>query len=311
MPDDLIDNAIERLGRALFAALVPITGARSTGTLTVTAGGADVSIPRNSYLLPVVSTQLRDDLVFKTTAPITLAAHASGSVAITSNVGGVRHNLPAATPFRWDPPIFLPLAPSFEPGAVLAADMTGGSDVGALIKSVSVFEDVEEGDPSTDGFAAKTGDSPAVVLAWIESEPVDGVSAGLRTTSTRASRGKKFYRESFVLYVRAGHLGSDHFRRREGVVLVQAITRLLTDRMQNADGEQLSTVASGVEITSRAKLGRSNTHYLYGLRLRTNQTIERVDARSFARWTGTRIEGALAQPADEPLTIVDDTIDMP
>jgi hypothetical protein len=315
MADALTDNTIERLGRALLAALTPITGTRATGTLTITAGAVPVSIPVNTYLLPVVGGMLRDDLVFKTTEALELEAHEVGELAITSNVGGARHNLVALTPFRFDPPVFLPHAPTFEPGAKLDASMVDGSDEGALLRSVSVFEDVEEADPADDSFAAKMGDTPSVVLAWIESEPVDGVSAGLRTTSTRAARGKKFYRESFVLYVRAGHLGGDHFRRREGVVLVQAITSLLTDRMQNDDGEQLSMVGGGVEITSRAKLGRSTTSYLYGLRLRMSQVVERYDGRAFARWTATRITGALpGRPLpepEEPIELVDDTVDMP
>jgi hypothetical protein len=315
MPEALTDNAIERLGRALLATLTPITGVRATGTVTVTAGAVAVSIPRNAYLLPVVGGQLRDNLPFKTTEAIELEPHESAPVAITSNVGGARHNLVAATPFRFDPPIFLPHAPSWEPAPVLDETMTDGSDAGALIRSVAIFEDVEEADPAEDSFAAKMGDTPSVVLSWIDSDPVDGTSAGLRTASTRAARGKKFYRENFVLYVRAGHLGGDHFRRREGIVLVQAVTTLLTDRMQNDDGEQLSTVGGGVEITSRAKLGRSTTSYLYGLRLRMSQTIERYDTRVFGPWDATRIvsqaPGREAPEPTTPLDLVDDTVDMP
>jgi hypothetical protein len=302
---ELRDNAIEALGRALFAVLTPITGARSTGEVLVTAGAADVTVPKNAYLMPVVGGQLRDDLLFKTTAAVSILAGQTDAVAITSNVGGSRHNLLDGSVLRFDPPLDGVL-----PAATASGAITGGDDVGALLKSLVVFEDVEDGEAAADGFAAKVGDSPAAVLAWIESEPVDGTSAGLRTSSTRASRGKKFYRESFVLYVRAGHLGSDHLRRREGSVLIQAITRLLSDRMQNDDGEQLSSVGAGVEITSRAKLGRGPTHYLYGLRLRMNQTIERFDARTYQQWTSTRMVGQLG-PEDDELDVVDDTQDMP
>jgi hypothetical protein len=313
MADDLTRDDIEVLERALLATLAPITGARATGSVDVTAGAVAVSIPANAYLLPVVSGQLRDDLLFKSTEGLDLEPGDTAPLAITSNVGGSRHNLPSGTVFRFDPPVFLPHAPSFEPAALLAADMTDGSDVGAWLKAVAVFEDVEELDPSGDMFSAKIGDSPAAIISWIESEPVDGSSAGLRTSSTRVARGKKAYRESFALYVRAGHLGSDHFRRRQGKVITQAITRLLNDRMQNDDGEQLSAIGGGVEVTSRAKLGRGPTGYLYGLRLRTNVMFERVDTRAYSRWTASRMVGSLPDPsgATEPLDVVDDTVDMP
>jgi hypothetical protein len=301
----LTDNAIESLGRAIFAVLTPITGARAVGFVLVTAGAADVTVPRNSYLMPIVGGQLRDDLLYKTIEPVTILAGQTAPVAITSNVGGSRHNQLDGSVLRFDPPL-----PGVLPAVTAAGAITGGDDVGALLKALVVFEDVEEAEAAADGFAAKVGDSPAAVLSWVESEPVDGTSAGMRTATTRVSRGKKLYRENFVLYVRAGHLGSDHLRRREGVVLIQAITQLLSDRMQNDDGEQLVSAGGGLEVTSRAKLGRGPTHYLYGLRVRAVQTIERFDTRSFGSWTSTRYVGSVG-PEDDELDIVDDTETMP
>jgi hypothetical protein len=300
--DPITTDHIERLGRALLAALTPITGDRASGEVLVTAGPAELVIPKNTYLLPVVGGQLRDDLPFKTTETVTVEADSSQLLPITSNIGGARHNLGDGTVFR-----FRPRLPGLLLDEALAdGPMTGGTDTDALIRAAVVFEDIEEAGPSKDIFASKISDSPAVVLAWSFSDPVDGASAGLGTKSTRAGRGKQFWRENFVMYVRAGHLGSDHERRREGQVVAQAITALLTDRKVNLDGEVLATVGAGVEITQRVKLGRSQTYYLYGMRLRATQTIERADERTFARWLTSRIEGAA-----EELPLVDVTVDMP
>jgi hypothetical protein len=302
MSDPITTDHIERLGRAILAALTPITGDRAAGEVVITAGPDElVSIPKNTYLLPVVNGQLRDDLPFKTTEAAAISASASLAVPVTSNIGGVRHNLPDGTVFR-----FRPKLPGVLDEAVANGAMTGGTDTDALIRAAVVFEDLEEAGPAKDVFAAKVGDSPAVVLAWSASEPVDGSSAGLGTKSTRAGRGKQFWRETYVLYIRAGHLGSDHERRREGQLVAQAVTALLSDRKVNLDGEVLATIGGGVEIIQRAKLGRGPTYYLYGMRLRATQTIERADSRTFERWLTSRVQGAA-----EELPIVDVTVDMP
>src|SRR3972149_1673939 len=105
---------IESLARSLLGALTP-TGTRSSGVVTVKSVGPGTAlVPRNSYLLPVVEGRLREHAIFKigpTRAP--LAANGTGGdwtvtaggtpVAVVSNLGGARHNVPAATVFRFDP----------------------------------------------------------------------------------------------------------------------------------------------------------------------------------------------------------------
>lgn len=311
MAEPLAFNTIEQLGRAVFATLAPATGIRATGSVTVTGGAAELVLPANSYLLPVVDGQLRDDLVFKTADEWTVPPGvAEPGVTIKSNVGGIRHNLPADTVFRFNPPV-----DGIAATATLDADMTGGSDAGALIKRVAFFEDLDSASPSSDLFASKIGDR-GVMLIWTNSEPVDGAMGGLRQGANRATRSRKFWRESFVLYVVVTRLTGDSARRQEGQVIMQAITRLLTDRRQNDDGEQLSTVGGGIEITNRARLGRSASHYIYGVQIRANQTLEpAADTRTFERWVRTNYVGAL--PGREPpepiqdLEVVDATDPMP
>lgn len=322
MAEPIVLNTIERIGRALFAALTPATGARAFGSVTVSAGPEPVIISPNTYLIPVVGGQLRDDLLFKTDRNPELPrgaeepgdwaidAFQDGSVGIKSNVGGVRHNLPAGTLFRFNPPIEgLPLT------ATLEADMTDGSDDRQLIKRVAFFEDLDSASPSNDIFASKIGDR-GVMLVWAQSEPVEGAISSLRQGANRGSRQRRFWRESFVLYVVVSNLLGDGTRRQDGLVIVQAITRLLTDRLQNDDGEQLSTVGSGVEITDRSRLGRSAHHYIYGIRLRVNQTLEAtLDGRTFSPWLRTAYRGALPGREDpepiEDLVIVDANDSMP
>lgn len=306
-------NAIEQLGRALFAQLSPLTGARATGTLTVLLDAAEQSLElaANTYLIPVVSGQLRDDLLFKLAPnPVTLATGGGWpllpgvptAVGIRSNVGGARHNLAAGTVFRFAPALDSTIA------VTLAANMTDGSDVGALVKRVAFFEDLDSSNPSKDIFAAKLGDYPALMLVWQDSEPAEGTSAGLRQGANRGGRGVRFMRERFVLYVITGRLDGDGSRRQDGLIVMQAVTQLLTDRARNIDGEQLSTVGAGVEVNERTRLRRGERHYIYALRLRLNQTQQPIDERTFNAWLKTSLSGALpGRTVPEPvvpLTVV-------
>jgi hypothetical protein len=304
MSEPITLNSIERLARALFATLAPVTGVRATGSITIGNDSADdILVPRNTYLMPVVGGQLRDDLLFKTTADVTVLGGSPDptTVGITSNVGGLRHNLPEGTVFRFNPTIL-----GLLPTATLDADMTDGSDEAQLIRRLAFYEDLDTSSPSADLFASKIGDR-GVMLIWSKSDPAEGAMAGLRQGANRASRTVKFWRENFVLYVVVSRLTADNFRRQDGIVITQIITRLLTDRMQNDDGEQLSTVGGGVEITERARLGRSPSHYIYGIRLRVNQTLEASpDGRVFAPWLRTSYGGAL--PGREPPEPIEDLV---
>lgn len=315
MAEPIVLNTIERLGRALFATIAPATGVRGTGLVTVTArgpdGGGPITLPRNSYLVPVLGGNLRPDMLYKTSDDwAVLAGTTEAGVPIKSNIGGTRHNLPAGTVLRFDPPV-----DDFNPTVTLDADMWDASDAGALIRSAGFYEDLDLANPTDDLFAARVGDR-GVMLIWSRSEPAEGALGGMRQGSNRATRAARFWREHFVLYVVVSRLTGDSHRRQDGHLIVQAITRLLTDRHQNDDGEQLSTVGAGVEITERARLGRRANHYIYGIQLRVNQTLEAtISGRAFAPWLRTHYEGTLPGRQDpEPiqdLEVVDATDPMP
>lgn len=311
MAEPLVLDSIERLGRALLATLAPATGVRATGTVTASSGGAEVEIPPNSYLVPVVGGKMRDDLLFKTTDSWTLPPNATeAGIPITSNVGGARHNLPVGTVLRFDP-----VLDGVERDVTLDGSMSDGSDEGQLIRAVAFHEELEVSNPSQDLFSSKIGEG-GVLLVWTQSDPMEGSMAGLRQGSSRATRNARFWRENYVLYVVATRLASDNDRRQKGKLILQAVTRLLTDRHMNDDGEVLSTVGAGVEITNRARLGRTDKHYIYACTLRANQTLEQgLSAREFIVWQRTRYRGAQpGREAPEPiedLEVVDATDPMP
>lgn len=310
MTEPLTLNTIERLSRAIFAQLSSLTGVRATGQMLVTAvpGAGDMAIRPNTYLLPIVGGQMRDDLLFKVAAnPDTLGgewtvpAGTTGLVGVKSNIGGARHNLAAGTELRFDPRLV-----DFEPLGTVVANMTDGADTAQLVKRAAFFEDLDSSDPSKDIFAAKLGEYPALMLNWLESEPAEGVTSGLRQGSSRGGRNVRFTRESFVLYVIVGRLGSDSIRRQEGLTVMQAASGLLTDRMRNIDGEQLSAVGAGVEVNQRNRLRRGERHYIYAIRLRLNQVMVPIDERVFVPWVRTAYAGWL--PGREPPEPVEDIL---
>lgn len=312
-----------RLSRALAAGLQPATGTRGTGTVTVTAvaGGADKVLQPNTYLLPVVGGKLRTELPYKVDRnPATVAANGTGGawtvapgataiVAIKSNVGGAQHNQTAGTVFRFDPPL-----EDFEATATLDTNITDADDTDQLIKRVHFFEDLDGAGPNKDIFAAMLGQFPSAMIVWEGSAPAEGLTAGMRQGSTRVRRQGRVMRETFGIYIVAGRLETDHRRRRVGMLAVESATRLLTDRQCNDDGEGLSSIGAGVEIVSRQRFARSPKHYIYGITLRCNQTLQPIDSRTYSTWIATRIHGSLPgreapEPTDE-LEIVDVTQSM-
>ena len=73
--------------------LSPMTGTIATGNLTVTATGADVVLPKNSYAIPIIpgaapNAQLSPHVLLKTTEETTVTA-AGVAVPVKTVFGGI------------------------------------------------------------------------------------------------------------------------------------------------------------------------------------------------------------------------------
>lgn len=318
-------DVIEQLARAMFGQLSPITGTRGTGTVTVTnPTGDDIELPPNMYLLPVVGAELADDLVFKVAPnPATVEPHNRGgqwtipassslSVAVRSNLGGARHNLPAGTVLRWDP-----LLDGLDETVTLDAAITDAADRGESelwVRRAVFYEDLDPAQVEQDIAAGRLAQLPGIMLVWTQSTPYEGRTAGTNQGSTRLADGVRGFAENYRLFVVSASLASSGKRRGHGSRIMQAVTRLLTDQQVTTDGEQLTSLGS-LEILNRSRLVRGPKHYVYAVTLRVNRIITRTDTRSFVPWLRTHLEQALpgrdAPEPTTPLVLVDIGVPIP
>lgn len=328
MAEPLNLNSIELLSRAIFAHLFPMTGTRASGTATVTApAGPDVTLPKNTYLLPIVSGEAVDHRLYKVGAnPATsdgswlVTGDATLSVPIVSNIGGGPMNLPAIARLRFDPP-FTGLAQD----VVLDAAITNGTNLRsalfgategepALLKRMVFWQEMQSTAAAQEFFRAQSGDFPAMLMIWTRSVPLQGRTTGGQQGNTRAGRGQRIFREGFECYVGAGSFQAASVRRNEALTAMQAASRLLSDSQINVDGEALSTVA-GIEITSRVFTVADQQHYIYQFGFDANVTYERVERRTFGPWDVNHITATLpgrtAPEPTTPLTAVDTKDAMP
>lgn len=326
MPTPVDFDVIEALARAILGQLAPLTGTRATGTVTVTntAAGAVVLSP-NACLLPVIDRgELADDLVFKVVRnPATTGPHGTGgewtipagstlSVGIQSNLGGVRHNLRAGTRLRFDPLQF-----DLADEALLDADIVDGADRApdelALRRAV-YYEDLDSAAIEQDIAGGRLAQLPGAMIVWQQSTPYEGRTAGTNQGSTRLADGIRGFTENYRMFIVATTVRSDGRRRGEGLRLMQAITRLLTDQQVTTDGEQLTTMGS-LEVLNRTRFVRGPRHYVYALTLRVNRLLTRTDTRAFIPWLRTHLQQALpgreAPEPTAPLVVVDIGVPIP
>lgn len=322
-------NNIERLQRALFAQLSPLTGARATATVTVTAeaGGGDVVLPANSYLAPIVDGQYRPLWLFKVLpnpATVTgIVEHgtwqggdwtvpdgATLDVDVVANIGGSQQNLPAGTPVRFEPAV-----PGILPDAVLATAGTGGTG-GGLVKRMVLWELFAGPEAAFQYFQAGAGGFPALMLCWQSSSPLEGRTTGGNQGATRKNRRGRAFQENFTAYIAAGSLQSAGGRRNEGELAMLCATELLTDRRLNIDAEPLTQVGAGCEVTGRRIVTANRAMYVYQLDLVCNAIVEpfgdsAVDARTYPLLDRVNLTLALeGREAPEPTTPLDIVADV-
>lgn len=327
MADTPVDHdVIEQVARAVLGQISPITGTRGTGEVLLENDTDDaIVVPKNMYLLPRIGTtnELADDLVFKTRAnPATVTEHGENgnwtipphdslAVGIQSNLGGVRHNLPAGTVFLWDPPLS-DLAPTCE----LVADITDGAEKEdePVVRRAVYYEDLASSRIAEDLHKGRLSNIPAVILTWEQSTPIEGRASGANQGLTRMNDGVRMFSEHYKLFVVVSEYSSDKRRRGNGLRVVQALTRLLTDQVRTRDYELLTNMGS-LEILGRARFSRDQKHYVYVIPFRLSRSMKLLEERTFTPFLKARVRTALpGRPAPEPTDdypMVDETVLIP
>jgi len=327
---------IIEIARDLMSAISPVTGVRGTGQIMVRPkGGAQVFLPRNWYLMPIVNGAVREDLLFKVDQGSNRAVYPDGKrkkanenepdadswwtiqpggsmVNIVSLVGGRRFNLPKNTKFVFDP-----LNNDLETEAILQAPITNGSDPVHFggCKSVVQFEQLNAPSASLDAFRASVGKLPAVVIVWDGSEPADGTTqSSIDRGRTRVGQTSQLFKERFNLFVLVERLDSSAVRSSEGLKLLEDITNWLTD-LQSVDGEVFSS-PTGIQIRGRSRIAGDNAAYqsmfIYALQISVTSCIRPYDSRTFSPWLRTNVDILTHRKDDEGnrKLVVSEDIDM-
>lgn len=277
-----------RLGRKLMALLQPMTGARSTGTLTLRSRAdiPEVELPANRHFVPVLRSavggeSLAANLVFRTAEPA-LITPAGVTIAATSNVGGKVHNLPIGTVFRSaddDPRIESIVGASAFTGATT---FTGCNSV----KAVSFYEQLGSSTQARDLFLAKVADVPAVVLCW--------ESTG---TATKVGPNINRRKETWAFHCIAKRVDAGELRAAEGMGIADNVERLIM-RRAFVDGERI--VSTDIGIEGRGRLFVAATAYGYTVRFSADVAVQAIDERVFEEWQKISIT-EITTPPDETL----------
>ncbi len=305
--------------RQVQAVCQPITGERATGTVFLkSATGATVSVPRGRYLFPIVNGKVRHELAFKTAANPATASQTSpaggpwavppagAAVSIFSNIGGIRHNLPAGTKFVIDQP----LKPELEINPQTQTGTAGGED--PIDEDLALFNFV-----SFEYFGAKKtlelfqsdigGKFPAAIMHWVESEPADGLTTSAVSRPTHRGPRVASYSELFEILVISSRADSSAERRGQGVRVLDELTALMLDRV-SVDGEGLSS-PGGIHIRRRwhesaGSDGFYKAFQVYGLRISVQTTIEQRDTRTYEDLRRFKINAPREDtPTDLPLVV--------
>ena len=308
----MADDPITATSRALLAVLAPLTGERSSGAVVLQSSGpGSVTVKLGQYAVPVIDGQLSPELLVKVARN---PATADGSwvvsvdpttVDVVSNLGGVRHNLPAGTVLQLDPPVagLISNRPT-----VVSPGMLGGADAsgfGALL-DVAQAESLTGPLLSVDLRRSELQRFPAACLTWTSMLPADGSSVPQVRPGGRTGVKSKLYRLTFVLTVVTSRTDSGSARRHEGRWIVNALLTALSDR-QSVDGEVISSPA-GVQVQSVTRepntQGVFQQYYVYNIELNCEVTLTGLDQRTFADWLSARLRAYKPDDALGPIRVV-------
>lgn len=305
--------------RAIQARLSVLMGSCASGSLLVRSTGPEVLLPaangRNAspgFATPISGGALIEDgTVFVRRNP----ARQDGNWVITSdgvNVpveavqGGIVGNYPAGTEYRWSPAI-----PDLEPVSISSTPIEGGVtlETPGAIKQLKYYKQLSVGELE-DIFRAQVQFTPAVVLAWAKTAPLDGPMAmapGRR--QARMGPGKRLARNNWFLYLITSRIDGDNLRLFESDQLRDDVVGWLNDATM-ARGLRVSG-APGAEVPDAGVWRATPTNYVDLVQLQTRFTqVIRSDAQ-YNDWLNTRIQRLTEATEEEPpLAIPDVTVPM-
>lgn len=283
------------VGRALMAALQPLTGSRSSGTVRMRAtAGNTLSIPMNSYWVPIIDGQRQTSWLFKaargTNEDGSWPVDDSGTsvVNLISNIGGQRHNLASGT-------VFAPVLPQdlLATGAdapTATSDFEGASEPGNYcgVRDMVLYETFDGPDFSVDLHRSPIRQFPAVMLAFQNLEPADGVAIAQNNQGeVNAGNGKKFYKVTYTISVITSRAEGDMSRRMEGMLIADTIVSLLMDKHATDTGECLSN-PGGLQVRQMIREDGPQPvykkFYIYTVLVSAMTVVTRLDFRVFPPW---------------------------
>jgi hypothetical protein len=320
---------IIEIARNIAAVMSPATGVRSTGKITIRRADETTTdekfVPNGVFALGQIDGVIRQNLVFRVTGgvdefvlPVSNVRQKpkvikgwripenspSREIEMTSIVGGVRHNI-ASGELVFDPGV-----PGVSPECEITTPFTGGTDPTHFggVKSVALFESLPGGSINLNLFRSEVGEFPAVVLVWDNTEPADGSTIAQTDRATRTGSTTVEYKETFDILIVSKRLDSDHFRRSEGLQILDDVSALISDR-KAVDGVPFSN-PSGLQIRQRNRiLGNEPTFqdfYIYRLQVSAMAAISQVDDRQFATWCEARMTFKGCDDVDreqDPITV--------
>jgi hypothetical protein len=299
-------SGLELLARGILSQLSVLFGSRGTGKVLVKATGDDMLLTPNSYGAPIITTASgpgeRPDMLVKTAFnPATEEPHKQGGdwlitaagteVDLVTAIGSTQSAaIVAGSSIRWDPPLEGIEATSLVTQGFAGADGAGPAKYG------TVFEELENGARSL--LDAQLPAFPALVVAWLGSEPVEGRTAGISQGATLKSRKSKTYFETFGVYV-VSSSAEGRGRRKMAQRLLEGASQLLTDRSSNDDGEVLCTMGTGLYVLNRTpRIAQSANASVGRVLLRTISTLSRAEGRTFRPWLTTSFGASLPASTD-------------
>lgn len=273
--------------RQIAAVLQPLTGDRATATVRIVSTAPSVPVPKGTYLYPIHrsdagSDMLRPALVFRTLADV-VATPAGVDAAIHSVVGGLAHNAPAGTVFRFSPP-----RAALSPDVVATTAVAGATklDGPCGVREIHVFEQLSAGGVQAQLFFSKLSAFPAIVLVWEATGAAQDIGPNVRLRPDR-----------WTAHIVVSRLDSGELRANDGLEIMDAVETLL-GRRAHVDG--VAFTSADVEIVGRARLAIADSTYVYSVSFQTWSGVPRRDDRAVQAWLRTSYT-VKTTPPDEAL----------